>query len=315
MRLPSMKPLPTLVALLLAALLAAGSAAAAKRDLDLERLTGALDRLPGADAALAPTEVAAARAAVGELGLARGKDERAHALYLAERRVDIAEATIEAVQSERRRADLERERDGIMLKAAQRDAEQARLEVEKLRMQSLAQQEETERAQLESEQARAEAEQAKRLAEAQAEEMKLAKTEAQLTRATNESLRAELLNLKARRDERGLVMTLSDYVFDPGSAKLKPEVQKYLGRLIEFVNQDPAKAITIEGHTDNRGGIKLNRQLSEKRADAVRAALVAKGVSADRITVVAKADENPLAANETPEGRAKNRRVEIVVSN
>jgi outer membrane protein OmpA-like peptidoglycan-associated protein len=310
-----MKPLPTLVALLLAALLAAGSAAAAKRDLDLERLTGALDRLPGADAALAPAEVAAARSAVGELGLARGKDERAHALYLAERRVDIAEATIEAVQSERRRADLERERDGIMLKAAQRDAEQARLEVEKLRMQSLAQQEETERAQLESEQARAEAEQAKRLAEAQAEEMKLAKTEAQLTRATNESLRAELLNLKARRDERGLVMTLSDYVFDPGSAKLKPEVQKYLGRLIEFVNQDPAKAITIEGHTDNRGGIKLNRQLSEKRADAVRAALVAKGVSADRITVVAKADENPLAANETPEGRAKNRRVEIVVSN
>jgi len=104
-------------------------------------------------------------------------------------------------------------------------------------------------------------------------------------------------------------------VFDPGSAKLKADVQKYLGRLMEFVNQDPAKSILIEGHTDNRGGIKLNRQLSEKRAEAVRAALVAKGVSAERITVAGRADENPIAPNETAEGRARNRRVEIVVSN
>ena len=297
----------------LGALLAAGSALAAKRDLDLERLSGALDRLQ-ADSVLAPTEVAAARAAVAQLGEARGKDERAHALYLAERRVDIAETTIEAVQSERRRAELEREHDRIMLKAAQRDAELARLDNEKLRMQALAKEEEAARAQEETEQARAEAEQAKRLAEAQAEEMQLAKKEAQLTRAANDSLRAELLNLKAKRDERGLVMTLSDTVFDPGSAKLKPDVVKYLSRVIEFVNQDKSKAIRIEGHTDNKGGIKLNRQLSEKRADAVRDALVGKGVGEDRVTVVGMADENPIASNDTPEGRARNRRVEIIVS-
>ena len=299
--------------LLLAVLLAAGAAHAAKRDLDLERLTGALDRLQ-ADAALAPTEMAAARAAVTQLGATRGKDDRAHALYLAERRVDIAEATIDATRAERRRAELEREHDRIMLKAAQREAELARLESEKLRVQALAQEEEVARAQADTEQARAEAEQAKRLAEAQAEEMQLAKKEAQLTRAANESLRAELLNLKARREDRGLVMTLSDYVFDPGSAKLKPDVLKYLGRVIEFVNQDPAKAIRIEGHTDNRGGIKLNRELSEKRADAVRAALVGKGVAAERVTVAGMADENPVSANDTASGRARNRRVEIIVS-
>src|SRR5205809_3636382 len=108
----------------IAALAFAGSAVAAKRDLDIERLSGALDRLQ-ADAALAPVELASARTAVAALGEARGKDDRAHALYLAERRVDIAETTIEAVQAERRHLDLEREHDKIMLKAAQRDAELA----------------------------------------------------------------------------------------------------------------------------------------------------------------------------------------------
>ena len=133
-------------------------------------------------------------------------------------------------------------------------------------------------------------------------------------RESAQSWRELLLNLKARREDRGLVMTLSDYVFDPGSAKLKPDVLKYLGRLIEFVNQDPSKAIRIEGHTDNRGGIKLNRELSEKRADAVRDALVGKGVSAERVTVAGMADENPIASNDTANGRARNRRVEIIVS-
>ncbi len=305
--------------LLLAAALGAVSAMAAKRDLDVERLDAALDRVR-ADAALAPTEFVGARAALDALGKARGKDERTHLLYLAERSVDVVQATIEMVQSDRRHAELEREHDRILLKAAQRDAELARLEAEKLRLQAMTQEEETTRAKADSEQAGrdleaalAQVDQAKRVAEAQAEETQLAKKEAQLTKAANESLRAELLNLRARRDERGLVMTLSDYVFDPGAVKLRPDVLKYLDRLIEFVNQDRSKPIRIEGYTDDRGSDKLNQQLSERRAEAVGAALIQRGVDAKRVSAEGRGESNPVASNDTPDGRARNRRVEIIV--
>lgn len=314
---------------LVVALGACGSAP--KRDLDRERIEAMLAELES-DPALAPlagAEIARARDAIRDLGAAAGAkaEVRANLAYVAERRVDIAYTVAQGALEEGKLAQLEREADQIRLEATRRDAELARLEAEKLRLQSLAEAEAAERARADAAQAlalrdlsaqeadaaRAQAAQAKRLAEAQAEEAGLARREAELAMAAADSLRVQMQNLTARRDGRGEVMTLGESVFPPGRATLLPEALANLDRVVEFVGTDPARRVRIEGHTDNRGGANLNQVLSQRRAEAVRDALVQRGVDAGRIAVVGLGADRPVATNDTAAGRARNRRVEIIV--
>ena len=155
--------------------------------------------------------------------------------------------------------------------------------------------------------------QTKRLADAQARESELARKEAQLAEATAVDLRARLQNLHATQGAEGMQMTLDDIAFAPGQAALRPEAKSSLGRLVAFVNRDPAKAIRIEGHTDSRGNTNANQLLSQRRADALRDALIAAGVAANRITSVGLGEGQPVAANDTEEGRARNRRVDVIL--
>jgi outer membrane protein OmpA-like peptidoglycan-associated protein len=315
---------PLLVALL------AGCMSQPKRDLGLERIESSLRRLEGdaALAPLAPAEIARARDLLRQLaqgGL--GDQQRARLAYLAERRVDIAHASAQAALEEQKLAQLEREHDRIVLEATRRDAELARLEAEKLRLQSLARAEEAERLRdeaakalelqalsaQEAEAARAAAAQSKRVAEAQAAEAELAKQEAELAVAAADSLRLQMQNLQARSEARGQVMTLGESVFPPGKSSLQPEALANLDRVVEFVNAQPARRVRIEGHTDSRGSANLNQVLSQKRAEAVRDALVARGVDAARITAVGLGAGSPLASNESAEGRARNRRVDVIL--
>lgn len=317
-----------LAAILLAA--TASLAFAAKSDLDYERLRATLAEL-SADPVLgplAPAERALAEQAVqalAERGV-RGK-EHAHLVYLAERRVDIAYATAQAIDQERRLDKLDRDHDRILLAASRRDAEQARLEAEKQRIQSLAQAEEADRLRAEADAARAQgeqnaqdadlarrqAEQTKRLADAQARESELARKEAQLAEAAATDLRARLQTLHATRGAHGLQMTLDDIAFAPGRSALRPEARVNLGKVVAFVNQDRRKLIRIEGHTDSRGNTNANQQLSQRRAEAVRDALIAAGVDGTRITAVGRGEAEPVAANDSEEGRAKNRRVDVIL--
>jgi outer membrane protein OmpA-like peptidoglycan-associated protein len=319
----------TTALLFLGLLLAPALAPAAKRDLDVERISAALDRLTSdpARAALAAPEIIRARSVLDVLPKARGKDERAHLVYLAEHLVDIALATAEAAQSERKLIELEREHDRILLEAARHDAEMARLESEKLRLQALAQEEETQRArelqvELEAQQlqsareleaARATTEQAKRLAAAQAQEAQLARRAAELSRQVTPGVRAQMQALTPQPDARGMVMTLGEGVFAPGSATLQPEVLRELDRIVDFANSDKSRPLLIEGHTDDHGSARLNQELSQDRADALKQALVKRGVAAKRITAVGKGDAEPVARNDTEEGRAQNRRVEVIL--
>lgn len=301
--------------------LALGAAGAPKVDPEVERLRSQLraldeDSLLGG---LAQVDRLRAQQAIEAVADA-SRRERADALYIAERRVDVARAAAEAESYGQQVASLERERDRILLEASRRDAEASRLEAETLRLQSLARAEEAQRAQEAaasamalSELSSAEAEQAKRLAEAQSAEAALARKEADLAFAAAESLRLQLQTMTATSEARGQVMTLSGEAFASGQSRLKPEARANLQRVVEFVNRFPDKSVVIEGHTDSQGSANLNQVLSQKRADAVREALIQDGVDGTRLTAVGLGKDRPVADNGTSEGRARNRRVEVVV--
>lgn len=120
---------------------------------------------------------------------------------------------------------------------------------------------------------------------------------------------------RLRREQESLqVVMASDVLFSSGSANLYPGARDKLRQLGGVLNRYPRTTIQIVGHTDSRGSEQLNNELSQQRARAVADELIADGVSAGRITTRGVGESQPLATNDTPEGRAQNRRVEINVN-
>jgi outer membrane protein OmpA-like peptidoglycan-associated protein len=105
-----------------------------------------------------------------------------------------------------------------------------------------------------------------------------------------------------------------DLNFEFATTHLTPTSIATIDHLADALKAHPAATIEIEGHTDSIGMPAANQRISLERADAVRSALVARGVAADRITTKGLGDEQPLASNDTAEGRAKNRRTEVIVT-
>jgi outer membrane protein OmpA-like peptidoglycan-associated protein len=126
--------------------------------------------------------------------------------------------------------------------------------------------------------------------------------------------RQELQDLQAKQTERGMVMTLSDVLFDTGQASLKPGADRALDRLAQFLKDSPNSAVLIEGHTDSVGGDDYNLGLSQRRAQSVADALSSRGISSDRVQTKGLGKAYPVASNDTQAGRQQNRRVEIVFS-
>jgi outer membrane protein OmpA-like peptidoglycan-associated protein len=125
-------------------------------------------------------------------------------------------------------------------------------------------------------------------------------------------LEEELRSLRAKPTERGMVLTLGDVLFDTGKATLKPGAYATIDRLASALRQSPDRKVVIEGHTDNVGSDATNQALSERRAHAVQAALMERGVSSNQITAMGKGEGYPVASNEDPGGRQQNRRVELI---
>jgi outer membrane protein OmpA-like peptidoglycan-associated protein len=141
-----------------------------------------------------------------------------------------------------------------------------------------------------------------------------AKTEAAVAQTQLASARQELMDLQAKQTNRGLVMTLSDVLFDTGHATLKPGADRDMDRLAQALKDNSNTRVIIEGHTDSVGGDDYNMALSEKRAEAVADALQMRGVPSDRYEVKGLGKAFPVASNETQAGRQQNRRVEIIFS-
>jgi outer membrane protein OmpA-like peptidoglycan-associated protein len=219
---------------------------------------------------------------------------------------------------------------------AEKAAEQARLE-EQRRAQAEAERLAAEQAKSEAEAAarkaaeqRAAAQQQQLEAEAEAERARLAARQANLERQEadrlreqseaekaqlRERLRQQLnLVLETRETARGLIVNLSDVLFDFNKYTLKPGAREKLAKVSGILLAYPGLKIQVEGYTDSVGTPEYNLKLSEQRANSVRDYLLAQGVPADSMTAVGFGEANPVAGNDTAAGRQQNRRVEMVVS-
>ena len=151
------------------------------------------------------------------------------------------------------------------------------------------------------------------LLQSRTRQVQQAQREAQQATTHASRLEQELTALKTQQTDRGLVVTLSDVLFEFNRAELKPGAMRTLYPLVTSLKEHPTRTISIEGHTDGIGSQSYNLELSERRADAVRNFLVAQGVEAGRINAVGYGKAYPVASNDTEAGRQQNRRVEVVM--
>lgn len=115
--------------------------------------------------------------------------------------------------------------------------------------------------------------------------------------------------------EKGQSMTLEGILFDKGSAKITKSSEAVLAGVVKTLADNPDIMVEIQGHTDNTGNETANMKLSARRADAVKAYLVQNGIAKDRLTAKGYGQTKPAASNDTPEGRAKNRRIQFLRTN
>jgi outer membrane protein OmpA-like peptidoglycan-associated protein len=220
--------------------------------------------------------------------------------YLAQQRITIA-------------------KEAARLKSAEQAVVTASAGRDKLRLDARTQ--EADAAQRSAEQAKAQAQEAQRLAAAsqsQASASQLqadaAQRQANETLARNSQLEALIKDLNAKKTDRGLVITIGDVLFDTDRAQLKPGGMRDVDKLVAFMTQYPQRNAMVEGFTDNTGSESHNQDLSVRRADTVRMALVERGVGRERIAAKGLGQAFPVAGNDSSGGRQLNRRVEITLS-
>ena len=133
--------------------------------------------------------------------------------------------------------------------------------------------------------------------------------------ATQEAarLQAEVDALKAKPTPRGLVLTLGDVLFDTGRAELNPGAGRKLDQLAQFLSEHKDRRVQIDGFTDSVGTDSYNEDLSRRRADAVKSALLVRGIDSSRISTQGYGKSFPVADNSDSGGRQLNRRVEVVI--
>jgi outer membrane protein OmpA-like peptidoglycan-associated protein len=253
---------------------------------------------------------------------------------LDDERQDAERKAAEAREAQAKQAAADAEKARLEAQLAQEKAARDQAAAEAARAAALAQQQEAEKSAELAAQQKAEAEataaqatqqaaqaaamaaQQKAAAEAEAQRAQLAAAQAESEKAElRKQLLAQLSTILQTHDTvRGLIVNMSDVLFDTGSYTLKPGAREKLAKISGILLAYPSLKVQVEGHTDSVGGDDFNQRLSEQRAEAVREYLVDQMVPANAVSAFGFGKTRPVATNDTAEGRQQNRRVELVVS-
>jgi outer membrane protein OmpA-like peptidoglycan-associated protein len=235
-----------------------------------------------------------------------------------------SQAESEAARAEAARLDAQHQKEQRELAEQERQAaEQARLEAEQAAQQAAQDRAAAQQQLQQAEQARQAALAQQQTLAQQAEQARLQAQQSDQARAQAvqqaEEQRQRLLKqlnqvLQTRDSARGLIVSMSDVLFDFNQATLKPGAKLRLAKVSGIILAYPDLKLEIDGFTDNKGTPQYNMTLSDKRAKAVRDFLVGQGVGTDAVTTRGLGESNPVASNATAAGRQQNRRVELVVS-
>jgi outer membrane protein OmpA-like peptidoglycan-associated protein len=292
--------LPALVALGLASLVACGAAAVPQELMDARAAYADAAKGPAAELAPAQLDTAKTSLDVAQKSFdSDGPSQKTKDLaYVAERRAEIAAAEGGREKAERKRASLDKDFKTTQMEGLEKTKEglaqtKEQLEAEKRAREAANQDVNKTKAELAAEKAaRAEAE--KRAAAALASLQEIA---------------------KVKEEARGVVITLSGSVlFATGKSDLLPIAKEKLDQVAKALVSQGFKAIVVQGYTDSRGSAADNQTLSLKRAQSVRDYLTTQQIPPEKITAEGQGASKPVASNDTADGRAENRRVEIVVT-
>ncbi len=284
---PILKPLALAAALALAA---CSTTPTTTSELETARADYAAAQSNPLVAKYAPAEMAAATRALDQANVASARGESLQDIdklaYVAKQKIASAQEVARAKSAEDQLKDAAAQRDQVRLEARTAEAEAAKRRADQARMDAEA-------------------------AQAQAASAEAAKGDAQARAA---ALAAQLADLQAKQTERGIVITFGDVLFSTDSANLTSQGMAVAQRLADVLRDNPDRSVLVEGFTDSTGSDAYNLQLSQRRAEAVRAALSQMGIDRSRIETRGYGEAYPVASNATASERQLNRRVEIVLS-
>ena len=287
----------------------------------------------------APLELKAARDTIDQADSVWRNDHDAgevnHLSYLATQRAAVARNLARSRQVDEDVKEANSAGDKLRLEARTREAEKARMDATVAQNQTQTAQAQARQSQLDAANARqtavtalqnadaaarmAAADRAQSIAaqEAAAAERLRAEQASGTANAAEERVRqleAQLKDIEGKQTERGLLVTLGDVLFAFNKAELTPQAGPRLDKLATFLKQFPRRKLLVEGYTDAIGTDAYNMELSERRAEAIREALIARGVDTTRVVTKGYGKAYPVADNSSIDGRAVNRRVEVVIA-
>jgi outer membrane protein OmpA-like peptidoglycan-associated protein len=259
----------------------------------------------------APVEMKQAADALARANEASARRDDAatvdHLAYLARQRVALAQEAGSRKAAEAAVAQASADRDQLRLAARTREADAALRSAQASQLDARA-------AQIQAQSAERDARNSQRQADASQQQASAAQQVASDAQQRALLLEGQLRDLNAKKTERGMVITVGDVLFDTGRADLKSGGLRSMDKLVSFLKEYPRRTAMVEGFTDSVGSDEFNQELSARRADAVRMALVSRGVEAARVGTQGYGESFPVAGNESAGGRQMNRRVEIVLS-